>query len=111
MFRKLYSILILKRYLSKSLGGLDLIVTFKNREDRKVALENPTMTGWFRMFKHWNGEPASLSRLVWLKCRGMPLNTWALSTFKKIGDLWGNFVTLDHETLSESSYDVNDDCY
>ncbi|KAH7866962.1 hypothetical protein Vadar_027199 [Vaccinium darrowii] len=48
----------------------------------------------------------SESRLVWLKCRGMPLNTWALSTLKKIGDLWGNFVTLDHETLSESSYDV-----
>ncbi|XP_058220218.1 uncharacterized protein LOC131330605 isoform X2 [Rhododendron vialii] len=91
---------------AKSLGGMDLIITFQSKEDRQAALRNPKIQGWFKSFKPWNGEPSGKSRLVWLKCRGIPLNVWSLSSFKRIGEIWGDFITLDQETLKEESYGV-----
>ncbi|KAH7843236.1 hypothetical protein Vadar_014244 [Vaccinium darrowii] len=61
---------------------------------------------WFLSFKHWNGEAASLSRLVWLKIRGMPLNAWEFKSFKRIAEVWGELLTLDQETIHEESFDV-----
>lgn len=90
----------------KSMGGLDLIITFQSKDDRLAALSNPMVLGWFRYIKPWNGEASGSSRLVWLKCRGIPLNTWCHSTFRRIGEIWGDFISLDYETLKEESYEV-----
>ncbi|KAI8531921.1 hypothetical protein RHMOL_Rhmol11G0173400 [Rhododendron molle] len=90
----------------KSLGGLDLIITFQSKEDRLAALTNSTILGWFKYIKPWNGEASGKSRLVWLKCRGIPLNTWCLTTFRRIEAIWGDFISLDYETLKEESYEV-----
>lgn len=47
------------------------------------------MQGWFNNFEHWNGEAASLTRLVWLKCRGMPLSdSQELVRFKGSSSAW-----------------------
>ncbi|KAH7840372.1 hypothetical protein Vadar_016093 [Vaccinium darrowii] len=75
-------------------------------EDRSQALANPIIRSWFSSFKPWNGEAASLSRLVWIKCRGMPLNIWCHNTFKRIGKNWGEFTALDEETIHGSSFEV-----
>ncbi|KAH7865885.1 hypothetical protein Vadar_012672 [Vaccinium darrowii] len=90
----------------RSLGGLFMIITFQSRVDRNKALSNMVIKDWFKTFKHWNGEGASLSRLIWLKCRGMPLNVWCLKSFKRICEEWGEFITLDQETLLEEAFDI-----
>ncbi|KAH7836254.1 hypothetical protein Vadar_034071 [Vaccinium darrowii] len=90
----------------KSLGGLKLIITFQSRVDRAGALRNPIIVNWFSSFKPWNGEVAGESRIVWLKCRGMPLTVWNVASFKRLAEFWGNFITLDVETMKEESYDV-----
>ncbi|KAH7841221.1 hypothetical protein Vadar_027232 [Vaccinium darrowii] len=90
----------------KSLGGMNLIITFQSKEDRLSAIQNPLMTNWFSFFKPWNGEVAGISRLIWLNCRGMPLSVWNALTFKSIGALWGDFITLDVLTLKEETYEV-----
>ncbi|KAH7853429.1 hypothetical protein Vadar_002303 [Vaccinium darrowii] len=59
---------------ARSMGGKFMLITFPNIEDRNNALGNQVIKGWFQSFKHWNGDAASLSRLVWLKIRGMPGN-------------------------------------
>lgn len=64
------------------LGGLNRIVTFKSKEDRKMALNNNLIKGWFQSFKPWNGQAAGKPRLVWIKCKGIPLNTWGALKFK-----------------------------
>ncbi|KAH7857029.1 hypothetical protein Vadar_008229 [Vaccinium darrowii] len=90
----------------RSMGGLFMIITFKSKRDRNKALGNNDIKGWFNSLKHWNGEGASSSRLIWLKCRGMPLNAWDLKSFRRISEIWGKFITIDHETLMEESFDV-----
>lgn len=54
----------------RSLGGMFMIVTFKTKAERNKAVSNQLVKDWFKTFKHWNGNGASLSRLVWLKVRG-----------------------------------------
>lgn len=71
--------LILSRELSarkivKSMGGLNMVITFLDNMSRDAAMLNDKIKGWFEWIKPWNGEAASFSRIVWLKCRGMPLN-------------------------------------
>ncbi|KAH7861886.1 hypothetical protein Vadar_032187 [Vaccinium darrowii] len=90
----------------RSMGGKFMIITFQNKDDRIRALSSNVIKGWFLSFKHWNGDAASLSRTVWLKIRGMPLNAWGCFSFKRIAQLWGEFLTLDQETLLEESFDV-----
>ncbi|KAH7840800.1 hypothetical protein Vadar_021810 [Vaccinium darrowii] len=72
---------------------------------RNDALRNQVIKEWFQSFKHWKGDASSLS-LVWLKIRGMPSNAWELKSFKKIVESWGEFLTLDQETLSMEAFDV-----
>lgn len=90
----------------KSLGGLSMILTFISKEIRDLALTNHTLKDWFFSFKPWNGESASLSRFVWIKCRGLPLQSWNLSTFRLIGDYCGVFINTDAETGLGLSYDI-----
>lgn len=88
------------------MGGKFMIITFQNRSDRNKALANQMIKELFSSFKHWNGEAASLSRLVWLKIRGVPLNAWEFKSFKRIAEVWGELLTLDQETIHEESFDV-----
>lgn len=90
----------------KSLGGMKIIITFQSRDDRTNALTNPIIVNWFKLIKPWNGEVAGESRIIWLKCRGMPLTVWNVASFKRMGEIWGEFITLDVETMKEESYDV-----
>ncbi|KAH7846149.1 hypothetical protein Vadar_010477 [Vaccinium darrowii] len=90
----------------KSLGGHSMILTFTSKEVRNLALTDSTLIDWFISLKPWNGESASLSRFVWLKCRGMPLQSWNVNTFKRIGDYCGVFINTDAETAFEQSYDI-----
>ncbi|KAH7847545.1 hypothetical protein Vadar_027404 [Vaccinium darrowii] len=48
----------------KFLGGLDMIITFNSKEDRKLALNNQLIKGWFKSFRPWSGQAAGTSRLV-----------------------------------------------
>ncbi|KAF7128998.1 hypothetical protein RHSIM_Rhsim10G0108900 [Rhododendron simsii] len=57
--------------------------------------------------KPWNGESSSLSRIVWINCRGMPLSAWSNSSFRIIGELWGVFLGLEEYSIREAmSFDV-----
>lgn len=59
---------------------------------------------WYEEINPWMGEQAKDERFVWLSCFGMPLNAWSYSTFKDIGNIWGQFLMVDENTLKESSF-------
>lgn len=90
----------------RSLGGTYMIITFRSKDDREHAMANSVIRSWFSSFEPWNGDTASLSRFVWINCWGMPLNIWCHNSFKRIGEMWGEFIALDVETIHGLSYDV-----
>ncbi|KAH7841955.1 hypothetical protein Vadar_010007 [Vaccinium darrowii] len=96
----------MKEIQVRSLGGMYMIITFQSKDDRDQAMANSVIRSWFSSFEPWNGDAASLSRLVWINCRGMPLNIWCHNSFKRIGEMWGEFIALDVETIHGLSYDV-----
>lgn len=106
LVRKAFTDFNFNDVLVRHLGGLDMIITFQSKEDRVLALNNSDVTSWFKSIRPWNGEVAGKSRLVWLKCRGMPLTAWSIQTFRRIGEIWGDFIILDEETMKEESFDV-----
>lgn len=34
----------------------------------------------------------------------MPLNAWNMAMFKRIGQIWGQFIRVDDETLRDKSF-------
>ncbi|KAH7856731.1 hypothetical protein Vadar_004862 [Vaccinium darrowii] len=92
--------------LIRSLGGLFMLLTFEDKAARDNLVANKDIKVWFDMIKPWNGEAASHSRIVWINCRGMPLNAWYSNTFKQIGELWGDFLALKEDSLNEKSFEI-----
>ncbi|KAI8569461.1 hypothetical protein RHMOL_Rhmol02G0281300 [Rhododendron molle] len=83
----------------RALGGRSVLVTFQSQEARDVFIKDPWMERWFEVVKPWSGEPASHERFAWLGCQGIPLNAWDNTTFHRIGEIWGHFVSVHEETL------------
>lgn len=113
MVQKAFTVSNFNEVLVRHLGGLDMIITFQSKEDRALALNSPVVKSLFKILKPWNGEASGNSSLVRLKCRGMPLSAWQATawgflTFKRIGEIWGEFITLDEETLKEETFDVGE---
>lgn len=113
--RKLVSIVKMKEIFNeegildvhiKSLGGRYLIMTLPNKENRDEFLQKKWTHLWFEQVKPWDGESAQLERFVWIRCAGMPLNAWAVSTFKDIGNLWGHFIEVDQDTQRGTSFEL-----
>lgn len=88
----------------KAIGGRFVIITFSDLACRDSIIKEKWVSNWFEEIKPWKGEQALEERFVWLACFGMPLNAWSYSTFKEIGEKWGQFLKTDEDTLNESSY-------
>lgn len=81
-----------------------MLLTFQDSEVRDSLIKGPWMGRWFKMVKPWQGKPANLERFVWLSCSGVTLNSWNADTFRRIGEVWGYFISLDEETLKDPSF-------
>ncbi|KAH7852652.1 hypothetical protein Vadar_027431 [Vaccinium darrowii] len=95
---------IVSDFQLRAMGGRSILVTFHSIDLRDEMINNDWYKLWFASVKAWNGEAASAERLVSISCTGIPLNIWNLHTFKKIGGLWGDFITIDEDTLKETSF-------
>ncbi|KAI8543637.1 hypothetical protein RHMOL_Rhmol08G0234100 [Rhododendron molle] len=89
----------------RSMGGRSVLITFQSQEVCDSLIGEQWMKLWFDKVTPWTGEPASLERLVWLSCKGEPLNVWNAHTFKLIAEVWGFFVKVDEQTLTDLSFD------
>ncbi|KAG5521008.1 hypothetical protein RHGRI_033528 [Rhododendron griersonianum] len=88
----------------RALGGRSVLITFQSQEVRDELITGPWMKRWFEAVKPWSGEPASHERFVWLGCHGLPLNAWDNTTFKRIGEVWGHFISVHEDTLKSISF-------
>ncbi|CAL5338854.1 unnamed protein product [Camellia sinensis] len=88
-------------------GGRDVVMTFKSKED--LRNNRTKIIAWFQdwcvFIKEWSPDlHVEQERIVWLSCYGIPLNLWNSGTFRKIGRLWGEVVSLDEDICEPASF-------
>ena len=48
----------------------------------------------------WEEQFVAVDKLVWVRCRGLPLKLWNFDCFKHIAALLGTLVEIDEATLA-----------
>lgn len=79
----------------KFLGGLRVLVIFKNETDANNFLANgkPIWSNWFTYLDIWNGQDIEYQRAAWLKIDETPFNAWDSQCFESIGVLFGRVIS------------------
>lgn len=67
--------------------------------------------GWlkdcFLEIQKWDDTTTTQgSRLVWLNCYGIPLHLWNATTFNKIGQIWGEIISISKESFNCVSFTI-----
>ncbi|KAM0015977.1 putative RNA recognition motif domain, nucleotide-binding alpha-beta plait domain superfamily [Helianthus debilis subsp. tardiflorus] len=77
------------------LGGLSILISFKDSESAREFLSARTVWGpWFSKLELWNGQSLSLERVIWLKVHGIPLHIFDPGLLDQIGGLYGKVLHL-----------------
>ncbi|KAF5793149.1 hypothetical protein HanRHA438_Chr09g0426451 [Helianthus annuus] len=88
------------------LGGLSLLISFKDKEAARDFLDAKVIWGpWFSKLELWNGQSLSYERVVWLKVAGVPLHILESGTLEQIGTLFGK--VLHTPKLLEGDQDLS----
>ncbi|KAF5822052.1 putative RNA recognition motif domain, nucleotide-binding alpha-beta plait domain superfamily [Helianthus annuus] len=75
------------------LGGLSILISFRNEESAKEFLNARVVWDpWFSKLETWNGQSLSLERMVWLKVLGVPLHILEPGLLDQIGGMFGKVL-------------------
>ncbi|MFS7961881.1 putative RNA recognition motif domain, nucleotide-binding alpha-beta plait domain superfamily [Helianthus anomalus] len=75
------------------LGGLSILISFRDEEVAKKFLEARTLWGlWFTKLETWCGQSLSLERAAWLKIHGVPLHILEPGILVQIGEVFGKVL-------------------
>jgi len=88
------------RLKAKYLGDNTLLLQGSSGEE-VVKLIEENKEWWetnFDLITPWNSTQAMHNKLVWVRCRGLPLNLWSEECFKKIVAPIGSLVSIDEST-------------
>ncbi|KAI3683159.1 hypothetical protein L1987_83659 [Smallanthus sonchifolius] len=98
----------LKDVKIRYLGGLHVLITFKNYTEAIALVEG--RYNWAHVFSNlevWMGQEYSYERIVWIKIFGVPVHLWEAHVFDKIATLIGTVVAPSHAKFDYGSI-VND---
>jgi len=83
------------------------LLTFHTLEELEEAITNQAeLEQWFVEIKRWGMEEVCDSRRVWLYIMGVPPHGWSRENFKRIAELWGEFISLDRSVDCTDSFEV-----
>ncbi|KAM0049625.1 putative RNA recognition motif domain, nucleotide-binding alpha-beta plait domain superfamily [Helianthus debilis subsp. tardiflorus] len=75
------------------LGGLSILISFKEVAAAKKFLDNKVVWGpWFSKLESWCGQSLSLERVAWLKILGVPLHILEPDILARIGEMFGKVL-------------------
>ncbi|CAO2830972.1 unnamed protein product [Amaranthus hypochondriacus] len=81
-----------------SLSPSKIIIFFEDEKELVVAMENTSpLRAIFQNIHRWSENDAYLDRLAWIECVGLHPVCWSLENFKKLGEIWGESLKVDHE--------------
>jgi len=87
------------RVLLKIAENMDLDLVKRKHEDWWEAM--------FTKVTLWVPQKFPFRRHVWVKVWGIPIHVWDEHLFKKIGNLFGDFVDFDEETIARKRLDFS----
>ncbi|KAI8570576.1 hypothetical protein RHMOL_Rhmol01G0045700 [Rhododendron molle] len=90
--------------LVRAMGARRVLITFRYKEMRDLTIKEKWLSRWFGEIKPWSDEVASFERIVWVICLGVPLNVWSVDTLKKIGDIYGEVLSVDEDIMEMTSF-------
>jgi len=86
----------------KYLGGFHVLL--KGENDTKIKETVDDNKEWFEeLFDTiipWEEQFVAVDKLVWVRCRGLPLKLWNVDFFKHVAALLGTLVEVDEATLA-----------
>ncbi|KAF5786990.1 hypothetical protein HanRHA438_Chr10g0460341 [Helianthus annuus] len=75
------------------IGGLTVLLNFRNTEEASVFLcKHDEWKDWFGQLDMWQGQSLPYDRIAWLKVLGVPLNLVEEEVFRRIGQEFGNVI-------------------
>ncbi|KAL4585905.1 hypothetical protein LXL04_010532 [Taraxacum kok-saghyz] len=80
----------------KFIGGLCVLLEFKNKKVAECFLRNQQMNWgvWFAWLKEWDDSFRQRSRIVWLRIYGVPMQGWDPIIFSYIAEKYGRLLVL-----------------
>ncbi|MFS7915789.1 hypothetical protein Hanom_Chr02g00169421 [Helianthus anomalus] len=90
-------------------GGVTFIITVKDNALAKevIAQHGSFFDSIFSKFKIWNGEDIPFSRIVTLKCSGVPFRIRDNNLFDNIGGLFGDIIKPSAFSWNEEDNSIN----
>ncbi|GAB4861637.1 hypothetical protein Ancab_036888 [Ancistrocladus abbreviatus] len=88
------------------MGG-DLVLissTYIDLLRSNVVEGNKQLAMWLAEIKPCNCKEVSSGRLTWLRCFGIPLQSWETPFFAKLASCWGTFIHVDESSNLKRSF-------
>jgi len=87
----------------KYLGGLYVLLSRESNEALQKSIEDnkETFAELFDSVVPWDNSFAVEDKVVWVRCRGIPLRFWNKNWFKQVATLVGALIEVDFATLQQ----------
>ncbi|PWA73503.1 hypothetical protein CTI12_AA258840 [Artemisia annua] len=88
----------------KHLGGLEILLKFESTKvmENILANEDHGLRYWIKIITRGLPRFHKPERLAWLRVIGVPVHSWEVELFKKIGQKWGVVVDTENCSLQEA---------
>nr|GEV33892.1 RNA-directed DNA polymerase, eukaryota, reverse transcriptase zinc-binding domain protein [Tanacetum cinerariifolium] len=83
----------------KYLGGLWVMLKFEKEESKANFLSHTGANSWFQIIQEMSQDFVSEDRIAWIDIEGVPLHTWSLETFTRIGRKWGELLNIEDTSV------------
>jgi len=78
----------------------EVLLTGSDGVNLKDVIEGnkEVLAGVFEVLEPWSEKPLQGNKVVWVRCRGLPLHLWTLDCFKQITRIVGTLLQVDVAT-------------
>jgi len=85
---------------ARYLGEKDVLLTGQDGILMKdcISANGKALTEFFEVLKPWNKNIMMGNKVVWMRCRGLPLHLWNMDCFKQVADNVGTLLDVDEAT-------------
>nr|GEX88101.1 RNA-directed DNA polymerase, eukaryota [Tanacetum cinerariifolium] len=84
----------------KYLGGLWVLLEFGKQESKKNFMDHSAVNSWFHLIQDVHLDFVSDECIAWVDIEGVPLQAWSRETFLKIGNKWGDLMSIEDTSVA-----------
>ncbi|KAJ0577372.1 hypothetical protein HanOQP8_Chr05g0189471 [Helianthus annuus] len=85
------------------LGGLSVIISFREEPAARVFLEAKELWGpWFSKLSAWEGQSLPFEKVAWIRIIGLPLHLLDGDVVKSVGELFGKILHVQKGFINDN---------